>query len=94
MLGLYYFRWTGTSKEIKEYIERVSKIANMIQGANLKGAFTPTSEWNGVLLFEGTSFDKVLKIYKEYMKQHGSNPKIPIAKFESLFTFEEVGYII
>ena len=51
MLGLYYFRWTGTSKEIKEYIERVSKIANKIQGANLKGAFTPTSEWNGVLLF-------------------------------------------
>ena len=92
MLGLYYFRWTGTSKELKEYIERVKETANKVEGANLKGVFTPTSEWNGVLLFEGTGFDNILKIYKEYMKKYGSNPKIPVAKFESLFTFGEVGY--
>ena len=92
MLGLYYFRWTGTSEELKEYVERVKEIANVVEGANLKGVFTPASAWNGVLLFEGTTFDNVLKIYKEYMKKYGSNPKIPVAKVESHFTLEEVGY--
>lgn len=92
MLGLYYFRWTGTSDELKEYIGRVNEIANGIEGASLKGVFTPTSEWSAVLLFEGTSFDNVLKIYKEYINKYGANPKIPVAKVESLFTFEEVGY--
>lgn len=92
MLGLYYFRWTGTSKELKEYVGRVQKVADGIEGASFKGVFIPTSEWNGVLLFEGTSFDNVLKVYKAYIKKYGANPKIPVAKIESLFTFEEVGY--
>ena len=92
MLGLYYFRWTGTSEELKEYVGKVNEIANVIEGASFKGIFTPTSAWNGVLLFEGTSFDNILKIYKEYMKKYGSNPNIPVAKVESLFTFEEIGY--
>lgn len=92
MLGLYYFRWTGTLKELKEYVGKVKEIANNVEGANLKGAFAPTSEWNGVLLFEGTTFNNVLEIYKEYIKKYGSNPKISVAKIESLFTFEELGY--
>lgn len=92
MLGLYYFRWTGTSKELKEYVGKINEIANGIEGAGFKGVFTPTSEWNGVLLFEGTSFDKVLEIYREYVKKYGAHPKIPVAKVELLFTFGEVGY--
>lgn len=93
LLGLYYFRWTGTSEELKEYVGRVSEIANAVEGVSFKGVFTPTSEWNCVLLFEATGFDNVLKIYKEYMKKYGSNPNIPVAKVESLFTLEEIGYL-
>jgi len=45
-----------------------------------------------VLLFEGTNFNNILEIYKEYMKKYGANPKILVGKFESLLTFEEAGY--
>ena len=92
MLGLYYFRWTGTSEELKEYVGRINEIANGIEGSSFKGVFAPASAWNGVLLFEGSSFDKVLEIYKIYMKKYGAHPKIPVAKVELLFKFEEVGY--
>ena len=92
MLGLYYIRWTGTSEELREYVAKVSEIANGIEGADFKGIFAPTSAWNCVLLFEGTSFENVLQVYKEYMKKYGANPRILVAKFESLFTFEEVNY--
>ena len=92
MLGLYYFRWTGTSEELKEYVARINEISNGIEGVGFKGVFAPTSEWNGVLLFEGTNFDKVLEVYKQYLMKHGSHPKIPVAKVELLFTFEEIGY--
>jgi hypothetical protein len=94
LLGLYYFRWTGTSDELKEYIERVNETADGIEGASFKGVFTPTSEWSAVLLLEGTSFDKIMEIYKQYIKKYGSHPRIQVAKVESLFTFEEVGYPI
>jgi hypothetical protein len=92
LLGLYYFRWNGTSEELKEYLRRVNEIADGTEGASFKGVFAPSSEWNCVLLFEGASFDKIMGIYKAYIKKYGSNPKIPVAKVESLFTFEEVGY--
>jgi hypothetical protein len=45
-----------------------------------------------VLLFEGTSFDRILGIYKEYIKKYGSHPRVPVAKIELLFELEEVGY--
>ena len=92
MLGLYYFRWTGTSEELKEYIGRVNEIAKGIEGANFKGVFAPTSEWNAMLLREGTSFDKIMEGYKVYLKKYGAHPKIPLAKLELLLTFEELGY--
>lgn len=92
MLGLYYIRWTGTNKELKEYVGRISEIADAVEGASFKGIFAPTSEWNAVLLFEGTSFSNILKIYKDYMRKYGGNPKMPVGKFESLLTFEEAGY--
>lgn len=92
MLGLYYFRWTGTSEELKEYVGRINEIANGVEGVSFKGVFTPTSAWNGVLLFEGASFDRVLEIYTVYVKKYGAHQKIPVAKVEVLFAFEEVGY--
>ena len=92
MLGLYYFRWTGTSEELKEYVGRTKEIANGIEGAGFKGIFTPISEWNAVLLLEGISFDKIMEIYKQYIKKYGSHPKIPVAKVELLFSFEETGH--
>jgi hypothetical protein len=92
VLGLYYFRWTGTNKEWKEYIGRVSEITNGIEGASFKGVYAPTSEWNGVLLIEGTSFDKIMEGYKVYLKKYGDHPKIPVAKLELLLSFEELGY--
>ena len=94
MLGLYYFRWTGTHEELKEYVGRITDIANGIDGASFKGVFTPTSAWNGVLLFEGSSFDKVMEIYKVYVKNFGAHPRIPVAKVELLFSFEEVGVTV
>ena len=92
MLGLYYFKWTGTYKELKEYVGRLNEIADGIEGVALKGVFTPTSGWNGVLLIEGTSCDKIIEAYKAYLKKYGSHPKIPLAKLELLYTFEELGY--
>ena len=59
---------------------------------SFKGIFSPSSEWNGVLLFEGTSFDKMLEIYKAYMEKYGSHPKVPVGKIELLFKLEELGY--
>lgn len=92
MLGLYYFRWAGTPEEFTEYVARVKGIAEGIDGAHFKGVFMPTSEWSAVLLLEGTSFEKILAVYKTYLKKYGSHPKITLAKLESLFTFEELGY--
>lgn len=92
MLGLYYFRWAGTSEEFNEYIGRVKAIYDGIEGVSFKGVFAPTSEWNAVLLLEGTSFEKILEGYRAYIQKYGSHPKITLAKLESLFTFQELGY--
>lgn len=92
MLGLYYFRWVGTPKEFKEYVGRVKTICDEIKGVNFKGVFLPSTEWNAVLLLEGPSFDKGLDVFKTYIKKHGPHPKIPVAKLETLFTYEELGY--
>ena len=54
--------------------------------------FAPTSEWSAVNLYEATSFEKGLEAYKTYMKRYGPHPKIPLAKVELLYTFEELGY--
>ena len=91
MLGLYYFRWTGTSEEFKEYFGRAKEIADGIEDADLKGVFLPMSEWNYVALVQGTSFDKIMEIYATYIKKYGPHPKIPLAKLELLVSFEELG---
>ena len=91
MYVLYYFRWTGTATEMKEYVGRVNEICNQTEGVNFKGVFMPTSEWNSVILFEGTSYDKVLGVYKAFMMKYGPSPKLTVGKVEALHTFEELG---
>ena len=91
MLAMYYFRWVGMSEEFKEYVGRIMTISKDL-GVDFKGVFAPSSEWNGVLLFEATSFDKVMEVYKTYIQKHGTQSKIPVAKVDLLYTFEELGY--
>lgn len=92
MLGLYYFRWVGTSEEFSEYMDRVKGIADGIDDVDFKGVFVPTSEWNVVTLWEAPSMDRALEVYRTYMQKHGPHPKIPVAKMELLYTFKELGY--
>lgn len=92
MLVLFYFRWVGSSEEFNEYIASVKSIADGIDGADFKGVFVPTSEWNAVLLYEATSFEKALEAYRTYIQKHGPHPKIPVSKAELLYTFKELGY--
>ena len=77
--------------EFKEYYGRSMEIADGIEGVELKGVFLPSSEWNYVALIQG-SFDKIMEVYKTYLKKYGAHPKIPLAKLELLITMEEVGY--
>ncbi len=53
MYLIYYFRWSGTSSEMKECVEKVNEICDMTEGVNFKGVFMPTSEWGSALLLEG-----------------------------------------
>ena len=91
MYVLYYFRWTGTGEEMKEYVGRVNNLCNQTKGVVFRGVFIPTSEWCSVILFEGTSYDRVLGVYKAFMMKYGPSPNIPVAKVETLHTFEELG---
>lgn len=90
MLGLYYFNWAGTTEELKEYVGRVKSISDGIEGVEFKGAFTPTSEWHFVLLFDVSSYEKGLEFMRTYRKKHGP-PKVALAKAEILHTMEEMG---
>lgn len=88
---LYYFRWTGKAAEMKGYIEKVNQLCDLTEDVTFKGVFVPTSEWSSVILFEGTSYDKVLGIYKSFMMKYGPNDNISVGKVEILHTFEELG---
>ena len=92
MILLYYIRWIGTATELKEYVGRINEITAALDGVDFKGIFSPTSEWSFVVLFEGTSYDKVLEVYKKYMMKYGPHSKIPVGKVEVLHTFDELGY--
>jgi hypothetical protein len=76
---------------MKEYVGRVNEICKQTEGVTFKGVFMPTSEWSSVILFEGTSYDKVLGAYREFMMKYGASPKLAVGKVEALHTFEELG---
>jgi len=92
LLILYYFNWAGTPEEFKELGGRWKSIIEGIKGIDLKGVFAPSSEWSAVALLEAVSFEKGLEVFRTYIKKYGPHPKIPLAKIELLFTFEELGY--
>jgi len=94
LLILFYIRWNGTTKELKDFLGRMRNICDEIEDIELKGVYTPTSEWNAVLLFEAIRFEKGIEAYRTYHQKFGS-PKIPLGKAELLYTFEEKkGYAV
>jgi len=60
--------WAGTPGELKEYIGRMKSICDGIKGVELKGVYSPTSEWNYLFLLETTSYDKGLEVIRTYLK--------------------------
>ena len=93
MYFIYYFRWVGTSEELKEYIENVKAIADDIKEVQFKGIFAPSSAWNFVFLLETANFEKVMDVYRTYIHKYGGqHPKVPVGKLELLFTVEEIGF--
>jgi hypothetical protein len=65
-----------------------------MKGVDFEGLFMPSSEWNGILLLEATSFEKALEVFMTYVKKHGLAGKVPLTKIELLYTFEGLGYPI
>ena len=94
MFLIYYIRWIGTPTEFKKYYQRVKKISSDIEGLEFEGAFTPSSEWNYAFLFDTTSFDKGMEVYRTYIKKYeGQHPQFLVGKLELLFSLEEVGFL-
>lgn len=87
---LFYFNWAGKPEELKELLGRVKRISGGIKGVEFKGVFAPMSEWHYVLLFESTRYEKVLEVFRTYMKKHG-HPPTALGKCEILHTLEEIG---
>lgn len=92
MLALYYFNWKGTSEEFREFAGRVRSIIDGIEGVDLSGFFLPTSEWHYVMVVKATSYEKVLQVFKIYLKKGYGKWKTSLGKIELLHTFEELGY--
>ncbi len=90
MLFLYYFNWAGTSEEFREFAGRLKEIICGTEGVEFNGIFTPTSEWNYVLVMRATSYEKSLKVMKTYIAKFGW-AKTSLAKAEVFHTFEELG---
>ena len=92
MYFIYYIRWIGTYTGFEKYLNRVKKITDEIDEVEFKGAFAPSSDWNFAFLFNISSFDKGMEIYRTYIKKfEGQNPQELVGKLELLFTLEEIG---
>ncbi len=90
MLFLYYFNWAGTSEEFREFAGRMKEIISGTEGVEFNGIFTPTSEWNYVLVMKTASYEKSLQVMKTYIAKFGW-AKTSLAKAEVFHTFEELG---
>ncbi len=90
MLFLYYFNWAGSSEEFGEFAGRMKEIISGTEGVEFNGIFTPTSEWNYVLVMKAASYDKTLQVMKTYIAKFGW-AKTSLAKAEVFHTFEELG---
>ena len=90
MLFLYYFNWTGTPEELREYSGQIKNIIKEIEGIEFNGLFIPISEWHYVMVLKTPSYEKALQAMKIYFQKFGW-PKASLAKVELLHTFEELG---
>ncbi len=90
MLTLYYFNWTGTPEELREFSERMKSIIEKTEGVEFNGLYMPTSEWHHVLVMKAKSYDKTLQVMKTYIEKFGWT-KISLAKAELFHTFEDLG---
>jgi hypothetical protein len=92
LLVLYYFNWAGTSEEFKEFAGRAKSQVEGVEGVNLVGIFFPTSEWHCVMVWNATSYEKVLQSFKTYMEKYG-RPKTALGKIELFHTPEELPFL-
>ena len=66
-------------------------IIDGVEGVELSGIFSPTSEWHYVMVMKATSYEKALQVIKAYMGKYG-RLKTSLGKIELLHTFEELGW--
>ena len=90
MLFLYYFNWTGTPEELREFAGQMKSISKETEGIEFNGLFIPISEWHYVMVMKTTSYEKALQVMKTYVEKFGWS-KASLAKVELLHTFEELG---
>ncbi len=90
MLTLYYFNWSGTSEELKEFVGRMKSIIEGTEGVEFNGLYIPTSEWHYVLVMKAIDYTKTLQVMKTYIEKFGW-AKTSLAKAELLHTFEDLG---
>ncbi len=92
MLVLHYFNWAGTPKEFKEFASQVKSQVDGAKGVSLLGLFIPTSEWHYVIVWNVTTYERALQIYKEYSEKYGPL-KISLGKLELFHTLEEIPFL-
>ncbi len=84
---LFYFNWAGTEDDFKQFADRIKSQA--VEGVNFVGLFTPTSEWNFVVVWNTKTYEAVLQTLNQYVDKYGSL-KMSLAKAEVFHTFEEL----
>ena len=92
MFVLHYFNWAGTPEEFKEFEKIVKGQFDKTEGVNLVGIFIPTSEWHYVIVWNSTTYEQVLQIYRTYAEKYGPL-KIALGKLELLHTLEEIPFL-
>lgn len=84
MLFLIYFNWSGTSAELKEYIDRFKVIWDETEGIEFKDVYnTMGGGWNAVILLEG-SWDASMKAWSTYLNKYGRPQRVTLSKAEIL----------
>ena len=90
---LNYFNWAGTSAEFKEFVNTVKSEFAKSEGVSFLGVFMPTSEWHYVMVWDVTTYEKLMQTYKAYFEKYGQF-KMSLAKLELFHTLEEVPFLM
>lgn len=87
MIVLLYFDWTGTTRELKSWEDKIKESCQKT-GVEYKGLYGSFSEkWNFVSIFKAETFDNFLEMGKHVVR----HPKMPhhIAEVLMPQNFEE-----